>query len=171
MALVCALLLPSPPPKTSVAWRGPGMEEPGGLPSMGSQSWSRLKRFSSRPMKHTPANLKCSIRQASLSITNTRSSLRHTSIKSVMPSSHLIFCPPFSSCPQSLPTSESLPMSQSFACRALAAQMLAPKPCSSAKHLSALCSHAAGTRLCRHPCDGRKALLFPSHRGMCVPWQ
>ena len=43
------------------------------------------------------------VRQASLSITNTRSSLRHTSIKSVMPSSHLIFCRPFSSCPQSLP--------------------------------------------------------------------
>ena len=31
-------------------------------------------------------------RQASLSITNSRSSLRLTSIKSVMPSSHLIFC-------------------------------------------------------------------------------
>ena len=33
-------------------------------------------------------------RQASLSITNSRSSLRLTSIKSVMPSSHLIFCRP-----------------------------------------------------------------------------
>ena len=33
-------------------------------------------------------------RQASLSITNTRSSLRLTSIKSVMPSSHLILCHP-----------------------------------------------------------------------------
>ena len=31
-------------------------------------------------------------RQASLSITNSRSSLRLTSIKSVMPSSHLILC-------------------------------------------------------------------------------
>ena len=29
-----------------------------------------------------------------------------------MPSSHLILCPPFSSCPQSLPASESFPMSQ-----------------------------------------------------------
>ena len=33
-------------------------------------------------------------RQASLSITNSQSSLRLTSIKSVMPSSHLILCPP-----------------------------------------------------------------------------
>jgi len=33
-------------------------------------------------------------RQASLSITNTRSSLRLTSSESVMPSSHLILCPP-----------------------------------------------------------------------------
>ena len=33
-------------------------------------------------------------RHASLSITNSRSSLRLTSIKSVMPSSHLIFCRP-----------------------------------------------------------------------------
>ena len=39
-------------------------------------------------------------RQASLSITNSRSSLRLTSIESVMPSSHLIFCPPlFLLCP------------------------------------------------------------------------
>ena len=29
-----------------LAWRIPGTEEPGGLPSMGSQSWTRLKRLS-----------------------------------------------------------------------------------------------------------------------------
>ena len=51
--------------------------------------------------------------QDSLSITNSRSSLRLASIKSVMPSSHLIFVP-FSSCPQSLPASGSSPMSQLF---------------------------------------------------------
>ena len=33
-------------------------------------------------------------RQASLSITNSRSSLKLTSIESVMPSNHLILCPP-----------------------------------------------------------------------------
>ena len=50
-------------------------------------------------------------RQASLSITNSRSSLRLMSIESVMPSSHLILC-----CPQSLPASESFPMSQFVRC-------------------------------------------------------
>ena len=54
-------------------------------------------------------------RQASLSITNSGSSLKLMSIESVMPSSHLILCRPFSSCPQSLPESESFPMSQLFA--------------------------------------------------------
>ena len=30
-----------------LAWRVPGTGEPGGLPSMGLQSWTRLKRLSS----------------------------------------------------------------------------------------------------------------------------
>ena len=50
-------------------------------------------------------------RQASLSIINSRNSPRLTSIESVMPSSHLILCRPFSSCPQSLPASDSFPVS------------------------------------------------------------
>ena len=50
-------------------------------------------------------------RQASLSITNSRSSLKLMPIESVIPSSHLTSVVPFSSCPQSLPTSESFPMS------------------------------------------------------------
>ena len=41
-------------------------------------------------------------------------SLRLTSIESVMPSSHLILCRPLLSRPQSLPASESFPMSQLF---------------------------------------------------------
>ena len=52
--------------------------------------------------------------QASLSITNSWSSPKLMCIESVMPSSHLILCRPFSSCPQSLPASESFPMSQLF---------------------------------------------------------
>ena len=36
-------------------------------------------------------------------------------IESMMPSSHLILCHPFSSCPQSLPASGSFPMSHLFA--------------------------------------------------------
>ena len=70
------------------------------------QSLSRVWLFA------TPRTAPC---QASLSITNSRSSLRLTSIKSVMPSSHLILCRPLSSCPQSLPASESFPMSQLLA--------------------------------------------------------
>ena len=55
-------------------------------------------------------------RQASVSITNSRSSLRLTSIESVMPSSHPILCRPLLLLPpQSLPESESFPMSQHFA--------------------------------------------------------
>ena len=53
--------------------------------------------------------------QASLSITSSRSSLKLTSIESVMPFSHLIFCHPLLPCPQSLPASESFPVSQLFA--------------------------------------------------------
>ena len=53
--------------------------------------------------------------QASLSITNSWSFLKIMSIKSVMPSNHLILCHPLSSCLQSFPPSGSFPMSQSFA--------------------------------------------------------
>ena len=69
------------------------------------QSLSRVRLFA------TPW---ITARQASLSITNSRSSLRLVSFESVMPSSHLILgCPLL--CPQSLPASESFPMSQLFA--------------------------------------------------------
>ena len=34
-----------------LAWRIPGAAEPGGLPSMGSQSWTQLKRLSSSSSK------------------------------------------------------------------------------------------------------------------------
>ena len=53
-------------------------------------------------------------RQVSLSITNSRSSLKLMSIESMMPSSHLSSAVPFSSCRQSLPASESFPKSQLF---------------------------------------------------------
>ena len=53
--------------------------------------------------------------QASLSNTNSRSSLKLMSIESVMPSSHLILCRPLLLLPQSLPASVSFPMSQLFA--------------------------------------------------------
>ena len=58
------------------------------------------------PMNHSTPGL--------LFITISRSSLRLMSIESMMPSSHLTLGVPFSSCPQSLPASESFPMSQNF---------------------------------------------------------
>ena len=54
-------------------------------------------------------------RQASLSITNSRSSLRLTSIQSVMPSSHLILCCPLLLLPPIPPSIRIFPMSQLFA--------------------------------------------------------
>ena len=53
--------------------------------------------------------------QASLSITNSQSSLRLTSIKSVMPSSHLILGRPLLLLPPISPASESFPMRQIIA--------------------------------------------------------
>ena len=60
---------------------------------------------------HNPMTAAC---QASLSITNSRSLLKLMSIESVMPSSHLILCRPFSSCLPSFPASGSFPVSQLF---------------------------------------------------------
>ena len=76
------------------------------------EQFSSVQSFSCVRLFATPW---IAARQASLSITNSQSSLRLTSIESVMPSSHLIHVVPFSSCPQSLPASESFPMSQLFA--------------------------------------------------------
>ena len=60
-----------------------------------------------RPHKSAP--------QASLSITNSQSSLTLMSIESVLPSSHLILCHPLLLLPQSLPASGAFPVSQFFA--------------------------------------------------------
>ena len=54
-------------------------------------------------------------RQASLSIINSRRSLKLMSIESVMPSSHLILCHLLFLLPPIPPSSESFPMSQLFA--------------------------------------------------------
>ena len=54
------------------------------------------------------------VRQASLSITNSQSLLKLMSTQSVMPSSYVILCHPFSSRRQSFPASGSFPMNQFF---------------------------------------------------------
>ena len=41
------------PHSSTLAWKIPWTEGPGGLQSMGSQSWTRLKRLSSSSSKHT----------------------------------------------------------------------------------------------------------------------
>ena len=76
-----------------------------GLSFSSLQSLSRVRLFA------TPW---ITARQASLSITNSRSSLRLTSTESVMPSSHLILCRPLLLLPPIPPASESFPMSQLF---------------------------------------------------------
>ena len=53
-------------------------------------------------------------RQASLSITNSRSSLKLTSIELVMPSGHLILCHPLLLLPPIPPSNRVFPMSQLF---------------------------------------------------------
>ena len=77
-------------------------------------SWHQIRSDQSLSRVRLFATPWIATRQASLSITNSRCSPRLTSIESVMPSSHLILCHPLSSCPQSLPASESFPMSQLF---------------------------------------------------------
>ena len=61
------------------------------------------------------ANPWVTARQASLSITNSQSSLKLTSIESVMPSSHLILCRPLLLLPPIPPSIRVFPMSQLFA--------------------------------------------------------
>ena len=75
------------------------------------QWFSTVQSLSCVQLFATPWITAC---QASLSITNSWSSLKLTSSELVMPSSHLILCRPLSSCPPSLPASESFPMSQLF---------------------------------------------------------
>ena len=88
-----------------LAWRITGTGEPGGLPSLGSHrvrhDWSDLaaaaapyssvQLLSCVQVFATPWTV---AHQASLSVTNSQSLLKHMSIKSVMPSNHLILCHP-----------------------------------------------------------------------------
>ena len=101
-------------PSIILAWEIPWTVEPGGLQSMDLfiTTFSSVQSLSRVWLLATPW---IAARQASLSITNSQSSLKLMSIESVMPSSHLILCCPFSSCPQSFLASESFPMSQLFA--------------------------------------------------------
>ena len=73
--------------------------------------YAAAKSLQSCPTLCDPWTAAC---QASLSITNSWSLLKLMSIESVMPSSHLILCHPFSSCLQFFPASRPFQMSQLF---------------------------------------------------------
>ena len=84
------------------AWKIPWTEEPGILESMGSQR-VRQNWATEHAVFSSVQSLICvwlfttpwiAAHQASLSITNSWSSLKLTSIESVVPSSHLILCHP-----------------------------------------------------------------------------
>ena len=76
--------------------------------------FSTVQSLSCVWLSETPWTAAC---QASLFITNSQSLLKLLSIKSVLPSNHLILCRPirFSSSLQSFPAWGSFPMSQFFA--------------------------------------------------------
>ena len=90
-----------------LAWRIPWMEEPGRLQSTWSRSWTRLSNFT-RDTKTYTTVISVPFSRVGLfvtpwtaghqaSITNSQSLLKLMSIKSVMPSNHLILCHPLSS--------------------------------------------------------------------------
>ena len=98
-------------------WNGLPCSPPGDLPNSGIEPVSLMSpaltggffttsaacsvQLSHVPLFATPGT---AARQASLSITNSRSSLRLMSIKSVMPSSHLILCHPLLLLPSIFPS-------------------------------------------------------------------
>ena len=85
--------------------------------SMDRGAWQATVQFSSvRSLSRVRlfATPRIAARLASLTITISRSSLKLTSIESVMPSSHLIICCPLLLLLPILPSPESFPMSQLF---------------------------------------------------------
>ena len=77
----------------------------------GEYQFSSVQSFSHIQLFVTPWT---AARQASLSITNSRSLLKLMSLELVMQSNHLILCHPLLLLPQSFPTSGSFQMSQFF---------------------------------------------------------
>ena len=109
-------------------WRGLPFPSQGNLPQPGIESGPPALQADSLPSELPSDQFSVvtqsvqlfatpwiAARQASLSITNSRSLCKLMSIESVMPCSISSSVVPFSSCPQSLPASGSFPMSQLFA--------------------------------------------------------
>ena len=100
-----------------LAWKIPWTKESGRLQSIGLQSQTLLKWHSTHAQVLTKegsvqllsyvslfATPWTAARQASLSITNCWSLLKHMSIESVMPSNHLILCCPLLLLPSVFPS-------------------------------------------------------------------
>ena len=81
------------------------------LPSEPPVQFSSVQLLSCVRLFATP---RTAARQASLSITNSRSSLKLMSTESVTPSNHLILCRPLLLLPSTFPQSGSFQMSQLF---------------------------------------------------------
>ena len=88
--------------------------------------------------------------QASLSITNSQSLLKLTSVKSVMPSNHLILCHPLCSHLQSFPASGSFPMSQFFTS---GGKVLGVSASASVLPMNAMLCYAKSLQSCPCLCD------------------
>ena len=132
------------------------------LPTSGAfssvQSLSRVRLFA------TPWIAAC---QASLSITNSRSSLRLTSIESVMPSSHLILCHPLLLLP---PIPPSIRVAKSLqSCLTLCTPMDCSPPGSSLHGISQArvmeCVAIASSRGSSQPRDQTCISMFPALAG------
>ena len=81
------------------------------------EPYVKISPFSKTSMKHfssvqSLSHVRLFASQASLSITNSQSSLKLMSLELVMSSNHLICCRPFSSCLYSFSVSGSFPVSQ-----------------------------------------------------------
>ena len=114
-------------------WSGLPCPPPGDLPNQGSNpgllhagrfftNWASREALCALSVQFSSVAQSCltlltpltAAHQASLSITNSRSLLKLMSIESVMPSNHLILCPPLLLPPSTFPSSGSFPMSQFF---------------------------------------------------------
>ena len=87
-----------------LAWEIPWTEKTGGLQSMGLQNQTRFSSVQLHSCVPLFATSWTAARQASLSITKSRSLLKLTSIELVVPSNHLILCGPLLLSPSIFPS-------------------------------------------------------------------
>ena len=110
--------LPFPPPghlpDTGIKPQFPALQE-GALPMNHQESPYSVSSVQSLTRVQLFATSRATAHQASLSITNSRSLFKLTSIRAVMPSNHLVLGHPLLLMLQSFPASGAFPVSQFFA--------------------------------------------------------